>query len=212
MVATEINAAPMNIPTRDTTSAAPRSASPKHLPTFLPPEVFIVGALEQQARANAWCADEARNRAKAARIALKSEHDPVRREEIEADLADARADTGFFQRASTAYTNALREWQRGVRPDQLPGGAWFLPSSSSSGGEGHILTMDGTWGCSCRAAGQMHWPIALLLAIELAEDMAGLDAPAPEQDDEDDEWVLELGGVPLSSYEADCENNDGVWL
>lgn len=83
--------------------------------------------------------------------------------------------------AATAFTNALREYRRGVRAALLPSGNWLLPSSS--GGRAHIVTMDGDWTCNCEAGANMHWPIALIIGIEVAMDaMAETDDGAPESE------------------------------
>jgi len=79
---------------------------------------------------------------------------------------DGRA---FASRATTAYTNALIEYRKGVRPDLLDSGAWLLPSRRA-GEPPHIVRMDGDWVCGCKAGASMHWPIALVIGIEVAGD------------------------------------------
>lgn len=206
MATTEINASQVSIPTQ---TPSRRNV----ITTYLPLEHYIVSALEQLAQTNGRSAEEARCRRDAARQALKAERDPVKREEIAADLADARADVAFFQRASTAYTNGLREWQAGIRPERLPNGSYFLPSSS--GREGHVLFFkDSIWECSCSAGKALHWPAAMMIAVELAGEFAALDADQPVESEPELEvlWEVELGDVPLRIYEDDCENVGGSWL
>lgn len=83
--------------------------------------------------------------------------------------------------AATAFTNALREYRKGVRAALLPSGNWLLPSSS--GGRPHIVRMDGDWMCNCDAGANMHWPIALVIAIEVAQDaMREYDDGAPDSE------------------------------
>jgi hypothetical protein len=86
-----------------------------------------------------------------------------------AQVAEAKDDRAYFRRAATSYTNALIEYHNGVRPQQLPSGAWLLPSRRA-GEAPHIVSMDGDWTCNCKAGASMHWPIALVVAIEVAMD------------------------------------------
>lgn len=108
-----------------------------------------------------------------------------------AAAGDAPKDATFFRRAATAYTNALDQYTKGVRPQLLTSGAYLLPSSS--GQPAHIVHMDGDWVCSCKAGASMHWPIALIIGLEVAhdamqtfddgdvEDVAIIDDAAPAQ-------------------------------
>jgi hypothetical protein len=98
---------------------------------------------------------------------LAQEHSAAARLATEAgDKAHATAE----RRTTTAYTNALIEYRRGVRPQLLDSGAWLLPSRRA-GEAPHIVTMDGDWVCSCVAHDSMHWPIALVIGCEVAGDM-----------------------------------------
>lgn len=83
--------------------------------------------------------------------------------------ADEPKDATFFRRSATAYTNALIEYRNGVRPQLLAGGAYLLPSRRP-GEPAHIVSMDGDWTCSCKAGASMHWPIALIIGIEVSHD------------------------------------------
>lgn len=77
--------------------------------------------------------------------------------------------------AATAFTNALVQYKAGIRPQLLDSGAWLIPSSTS-GKPAHIVHMDGDWVCSCAAGANMHWPIALIIGLEGAqEDMQTYD-------------------------------------
>lgn len=90
-----------------------------------------------------------------------------------------------FRRAATAYTNALIEFRKGVRPELLDSGAYLLPSRRA-GEAPHLVRMDGDWVCSCPAGASLHWPIALVIAHEVAyDDLAtyGDDGPADDGDD-----------------------------
>lgn len=86
-----------------------------------------------------------------------------------ARTAGEKSDAAYFQRAATAYTNALIEYKRGVRPERLASGAWLLPSRRA-GEAPHIIRHDGDWTCGCKAGASMHWPIALIIGIEVAMD------------------------------------------
>lgn len=91
--------------------------------------------------------------------------------------AETVADRAHFRRETTAYTNALVEYRRGVRPELLASGAWLLPSSQP-GKPAHIVTMDGDWVCNCKAGQSMHWPIALVIGCDVAlDDMERFDDP-----------------------------------
>ncbi len=86
----------------------------------------------------------------------------------------ARADgdnaaSTHFRRAATSYTNALIAYRRGVRPDLLDSGAYLLPSRRP-GEPAHLVRMDGDWICTCAAGAAMHWPIALVVGMEVAFD------------------------------------------
>lgn len=92
----------------------------------------------------------------------------------------SKTDRAYFRRATTAYTNALIEWRRGVRPEVLASGARVLPSRRT-GEAPHIVTMDGDWVCSCKAHASMHWAIALVIGIEVAlDDMDRFDSSDSE--------------------------------
>jgi len=110
----------------------------------MPREAAVSAALERLAEENA-------------------QHARASRQASETD--DAR----FFQRGCTAFTNALLEWRKGVRPERLSSGAYLLPSRRA-GEPPHIVRMDGDWICSCRAQAQMHWPIAMVIGMEIADD------------------------------------------
>lgn len=81
------------------------------------------------------------------------------------DLAHRKAERA----ATTAFTNALVQYKAGVRPQLLASGAWLLPSRRA-GEAPHIVRMDGDWVCSCCAGAAWHWPIALIIALEVADD------------------------------------------
>jgi hypothetical protein len=84
------------------------------------------------------------------------------------------------RRQTTAYTNALTQYRNGVRPEILPSGARIVPSSTP-GKSAHLLTMDGDWVCSCQAGASMHWPLALVIGLEVSQDdMDRFDDPPAE--------------------------------
>jgi len=119
-------------------------------------DTYIASALERLAERESLAARAARQRHQAGDTA-------------------AKAEAVYFQRACTAYTNALIEYRHGVRPEQLTSGAWLLPSRRP-GEPPHIVRMDGDWICNCKAGSAMHWPIALIVGIEVAhDDMERLD-------------------------------------
>lgn len=86
------------------------------------------------------------------------------------------------RRQTTSYANALVEYRKGVRPRLLASGAWLLPSRRA-GEAAHIVAMEGDWVCSCVAGASMHWPIALVVACEVAGDaMQESDDGGPESE------------------------------
>lgn len=207
MTSTKINTGADDISVK-----VPTQAAPKRMPTYLPPEDHILGALVQLAQSNAADAQEARRTLEQAQAALVAATTDEERADAELALVEADAEARFFQRAANSYAKALKLWRAGVRPEQTSGGAWVLPSSRK-GEPDHILTrVAGELGCCCSAGKSWHWAKALLVAIELAEEMAELDVEAEPEPAEPDEWELTLGDLPLRIYEADCENIDGVWL
>jgi len=113
-----------------------------------------------------------------------------------------KADRRHFRATATAYTNALIEYRKGVRPELLASGAWLLPSRRA-GEAPHIVSMHGDWVCSCKAGANMHWPIALVIGCEVAQDDmqawddgdVACDPPAPEPN-------------PLGDEEGDSEPPD----
>lgn len=102
-----------------------------------------------------------------------------------ARAAGERDDAAFFQRAATAYTNALIEYRSGVRPTQA-GDSWLLPSRRA-GEPAHLVRKDGDWVCCCKAGASMHWPIALIIGLEVAADA---------MDREDDASTIEIAPRP----------------
>lgn len=111
-----------------------------------------------------------------------------------AETAD-KADRAFFRRNATAYSNALDQYQRGVRPQLLASGARLIPSSQP-GKPAHIVRLDGDWVCSCQARSSMHWPLALCIGIEQAfEDM--------QQFDDGDVSCDPPGDNPMGDEEGD---------
>jgi hypothetical protein len=99
-----------------------------------------------------------------------------------AAVADTKDDRAYFRRAATSFGNALIEYKAGVRPEPLASGAWLLPSRRP-GEAPHIVRMDGDWTCSCKAQASMHWPIALIIGIEVAnDDMTRFDDGDVEED------------------------------
>lgn len=108
-----------------------------------------------------------------------------------AEQAHDKAHAIEERRQTTAYTRALEQYRKGVRPDVLPSGARIVPSSTP-GHPAHLITMDGDWVCTCKAHASMHWPIALIIGIEVAmDDLERFDdppgEPSPMGDDEGDE-------------------------
>lgn len=111
-----------------------------------------------------------------------------------AQQAESKEDRAHFRRAATAFTNALIQYRNGVRPDVLSSRAQLLPSRRP-GEAPHLVTLDGDWMCSCKAGASMHWPIALVIGIEVAmDDLARFDGacdppnePSPLGGDEGDE-------------------------
>jgi hypothetical protein len=87
----------------------------------------------------------------------------------QAECAD-KADRAFFRRSATSFVNALIEYRKGVRPDRLSSRAYLLPSRRP-GEAPHLVTLDGNeWMCSCRAGKAAHWPIAMIVGMEVAND------------------------------------------
>jgi hypothetical protein len=136
-----------------------------------------------------------------------------------AATATDKADRAFFRRAATSYTNALIEYRAGVRPDRLSSRAYLLPSRRP-GEAPHLVTMDGDWMCSCKAGASMHWPVALIVGIEVAhDDMERYDAG----DDEEDGPIIHLklyaapascdppGDNPLGDEEGDTSPARTLW-
>jgi len=100
-----------------------------------------------------------------------------------AATAETKDDRAYFRRAATSFGNALIEYKAGVRPELLASGAWLLPSRRP-GEAPHIVRMDGDWICSCKAGASMHWPIALIVGIEVAnDDMERFDDGDVEEED-----------------------------
>lgn len=130
-----------------------------------------------------------------------------------AETAD-KADRAFFRRAATAYTNALVQYRNGVRPEILASGARLIPSSQP-GKPAHLVTMDGDWTCSCCARSSMHWPLALVIAIEIAhDDMTRFDDPPGEESplgpDEGDSLPDALTQADLDAW-AEHEAEQRLW-
>lgn len=155
-------------------------------PTTPPPSPYslrVAAALERLATDAAACAEQATRRADVARRAARKAWG-IGDDETAAhfgQLADQEAaEAAFFKRGRTAYTNALTYWQRGIRPERLPSGAYILPSVQS-GKTPHLITKSTDWCCVCDAGSQMHWPIAMLVGIKVAGDEldASDDAPLP---------------------------------
>lgn len=82
---------------------------------------------------------------------------------------DDRDGVSDFRRACTAYGNAAKYYRAGVRPDVLDDGRIRLQRAA---GSVHTVTMrPGQMPiCSCRAGESMHWPLALCIALEVAND------------------------------------------
>lgn len=132
-----------------------------------------------------------------------------------ARAAETKDDRAYFRRAATSYGNALIEYKAGVRPASLASGAWLLPSRRP-GEAPHIVRMDGDWTCSCKAGASMHWPIALIVGIEVSQD----DMNRFDDDDLEDELVTlaapiidQLDAIHGDSdFEADCDESlPPVW-
>jgi len=125
-----------------------------------------------------------------------------------ADQLGDKAHRKAERAATTAFSGALIEYKAGVRPELLASGAWLLPSRRA-GEAPHIVRMDGDWVCSCCAGANIHWPIALIVGIEVAnDDMERFD------DGDADEELARLA-APLidaldtldgdADFEADCD-------
>lgn len=82
---------------------------------------------------------------------------------IEARKAGLRDEAKLLQRSANAFVGALDEYNQGVRPQQLRGGAYLLPSRSN--GPAHLVTCDGDWRCTCASGDQVHWASALVQAV-----------------------------------------------
>ena len=115
----------------------------------------------------------------------------------------------FWQRSATSYTNALLAYQGGIRPARLASGYYLLPSRRA-GEAPHIVRMDESdWACSCAAGASMHWPIALVVGIEVAQDAM------QREDDGDTDAALVAQAAPIidaldrvhgdCDFEADCD-------
>jgi hypothetical protein len=116
-----------------------------------------------------------------------------------------KAGGAFWQRAATAYTNALIEYRKGVRPELLRSGAQLLPSRRA-GEAPHIVRMDGDWTCSCKAGAAMHWSLALIIGIEVAhDDMARYDDGACDPPGEKPLGTDEGDSLPSALTPADLD-------
>jgi hypothetical protein len=116
-----------------------------------------------------------------------------------ADRLGDKAHRKAERAAATAFTNALVQYKAGVRPQLLDSGAWLIPSSTP-GKSAHIVTMDGDWTCSCAAGANMHWPLALIIALEVAQD----DMQAHDDGDVEEEITEEAisGSGPHNAPQA----------
>lgn len=142
-----------------------RIASPAPADSLGPVDAAICGALERQALDNA-------------------QH---------AVSAATKGDRAYFRRAATAFSRALELYTDGVRPQLLQSGAYLLPSSS--GQSAHIVHMDGDWMCSCKAGASMHWPIAMVIGLEVAHD-------AMDMYDDGDVEEVEIDPTPTPTPES----------
>lgn len=125
-----------------------------------PIELAVEGALESQAIEHA----------NAARLADRL-----------GDKAGRKAERA----AATAFSNALKQYKAGVRPELLPNGSWLIPSSTA-GKAPHIIHMDGDWVCCCAAGAAWHWPLALVIGIEVSHDhMQQFDGGDTEEEESD---------------------------
>jgi hypothetical protein len=121
-----------------------------------------------------------------------------------AEAAD-KSDRAYFRRAATSFTNALIEYKAGVRPQLLASGSYLLPSRRP-GEAPHIVRMDGDWICSCKAGASMHWPIALVVGIEVSQDDMERfdDGPDEEEDGPIIRLMLVAPARPLGRRIADA--------
>lgn len=95
-----------------------------------------------------------------------------------ARAAGLKDDATFFQRAANAYAKALRFYLQGLRPEPTQTG--YLLPSQRDGEAPHLLTLDGSWICTCAAGESIHWASALIIGIEVGyDDLAGADDPGP---------------------------------
>lgn len=86
-----------------------------------------------------------------------------------ADRLGDKAGRKAERAAATAFSNALKNYKAGVRPEALASGAFLVPSSTP-GKRPHLITMDGDWICNCEAGANWHWPLALVIGLEIADD------------------------------------------
>lgn len=124
----------------------------------------------------------------------------TRSAELAESKPDLKDDAAFFRRAVTAYTNALIGWQKGVRPVRTASGNYLLPSRRP-GESPHLLRLDGDWICNCRARSCMHWPIAMMVALEIAQD---------DQDRFDDDDYSEVTAPDLEPPGRAWATQDGT--
>jgi hypothetical protein len=153
--------------TRMTTSIVPPSS-----PTSSSHDLRVAFVLERLAQENAQNAAQAGERAASYKAQARKAWglgDFERATDLGRAADQEAHEAAFFKRGRTAYTNALTYWNRGIRPDQLKSGAYILPSVVS-GKSPHLIVKNGDWICCCDAGSQFHWPIAMLVALEIAGD------------------------------------------
>lgn len=117
---------------------------------------------------------------------------------------DAKTERSYFTRQMNAYKRALGYWLAGVRPTQLPSGAYLVPSGSKPGASPyHVEKLGDVWACDATCPGHewFHWHSAIVAVLEslretaaqLDDDGADLDEPPPvdgwQLPDFDEPWL-----------------------
>lgn len=100
---------------------------------------------------------------------------------------DIKTERAYFTRQMNAYKRALGYWLAGVRPTQLPSGAYLVPSGSKPGAcSYHVEKLGDIWACdaTCPSHEQFHWHSAIVAVLESLPEFAAQHDDAPQIEDE----------------------------
>ncbi len=100
---------------------------------------------------------------------------------------DIKTERSYFTRQMNAYKRALGYWLAGVRPTQLPSGAYLVPSGSKPGASPYrVERLGDVWACdgTCPSHEQFHWHTAIVAVLESLPEFAAQhdDAPLADED------------------------------